>query len=141
MMAVTAEPLRETAQRALIEAHIAEGDWAEGHRSFETNRNLLDRELGVQPDPELASMVYGSGWPSEFAALAASSSIVRHYHSGSVGEHSGLGHHRNKAPSWNGSNGVCSLSAKIERLPPRCTKVPTEPKAVLRRGLWLSEKK
>jgi DNA-binding SARP family transcriptional activator len=53
MMAVIAEPLRETAQRALIEAHIAEGGWTEGRRSFETYRSLLDRELGLQPDPEL----------------------------------------------------------------------------------------
>jgi hypothetical protein len=61
MMAVTGEPLRETAQRALIEAHIAEGDWAKGRRSFEPYRNLLDRELDVQPDLELASIVHGSG--------------------------------------------------------------------------------
>lgn len=57
MIAVTAEPLRETAQRALIEAHIAEGNWVEGRRSFEAYRNLLDRELGIQPAPELASIV------------------------------------------------------------------------------------
>src|ERR1051326_1599498 len=61
MMAVTADPLRETARRASIEVHIVEGDWAEGQRSLETNRNLLDSELCVQPDPELASMVYGAG--------------------------------------------------------------------------------
>jgi DNA-binding SARP family transcriptional activator len=57
MMAVSAEPLRASAQRALIEAHLAEGNWVEGRRSFETYRDLLDRELDTQPDPGLAAMV------------------------------------------------------------------------------------
>jgi DNA-binding SARP family transcriptional activator len=58
MMAVSAEPLRESAQRALIEAHLAEGNWVEGRRTFEAYRDILDRELGTQPDPELAAMVH-----------------------------------------------------------------------------------
>lgn len=57
MMAVSAEPLRESAQRALIEAHMAEGNWVEARRSFEAYRDVLDRELGTEPDPELAAMV------------------------------------------------------------------------------------
>jgi DNA-binding SARP family transcriptional activator len=77
MMAVTAEPLRETAQRVLIEAHMAEGNWVEGRRSFEAYKNLLDRELGIQPDPELASIVRRPVRPSELATMAASNSIVR----------------------------------------------------------------
>ena len=60
MMAVTAEPLRESAQRVLIQAHLAEGNWVEGRRSFETYRDILEHELGVQPEPELAAMVR---WP------------------------------------------------------------------------------
>jgi DNA-binding SARP family transcriptional activator len=58
MMAVSAEPLRESAQRVLIEAHLAEGNWVEGRRSFEAYREVLDRELGTQPDPALAAMVH-----------------------------------------------------------------------------------
>jgi DNA-binding SARP family transcriptional activator len=58
MMAVSAEPLRESAQRALIEAHLAEGNWVEGRRSFEVYRDALDRELGIEPHPELAAMVH-----------------------------------------------------------------------------------
>jgi DNA-binding SARP family transcriptional activator len=57
MMAVTAEPLRESAQRVLIQAHLAEGNWVEGRRSFEAYRDVLHRELGVEPDPDLAAMV------------------------------------------------------------------------------------
>jgi len=63
MVAITAEPLRESAQRVLIEAHLAEGNWIEGRRSFEAYKDLLDRELGIQPDPELASMVVRSARP------------------------------------------------------------------------------
>jgi DNA-binding SARP family transcriptional activator len=59
MMAVRAEPLRESAQRALIEAHLAEGNWFEGRRSYEAYRQLLARELGVRPDPELTAVFSG----------------------------------------------------------------------------------
>jgi DNA-binding SARP family transcriptional activator len=58
IMAVSAEPLRESAQRALIEAHLAEGNWVEARRSFETYQQLLDRELGADPDPDLAALVH-----------------------------------------------------------------------------------
>ena len=57
MIAVSTEPLRESAQRALIEAHLAEGNWVEGLRSFEAYRDLLGRELGTRPGSELAEMV------------------------------------------------------------------------------------
>lgn len=57
IIAVSADPLRESAQRALIQAHLAEGNWVEGRRSFEAYRALLARELGAQPSPELAAMI------------------------------------------------------------------------------------
>jgi DNA-binding SARP family transcriptional activator len=49
MLATSAEPLRETAQRALIKAHIAEGNLTEARRSYRAYRDLLHRELGVAP--------------------------------------------------------------------------------------------
>jgi DNA-binding SARP family transcriptional activator len=61
MVAVSAEPLRESAQRALIEAHLVEGNWVEGRRSFEAYRELLARELGTEPGPELVAMVSRPG--------------------------------------------------------------------------------
>ena len=66
MMAVSAEPLRDSAQRMLIRAHLAEGNWVEARRSFEANRALLDRELGVEPDPELAAVIRSPAhsWPA-----------------------------------------------------------------------------
>jgi DNA-binding SARP family transcriptional activator len=55
--AVAADPLRESAQRALIEAHLAEGNWSEVRRQFEAYRKLLRHELGIDPDPEFAALV------------------------------------------------------------------------------------
>jgi DNA-binding SARP family transcriptional activator len=57
MMAVGAEPLRESAQRALIQAHLAEGNWSEGYRQLSLYRKTLQRELGLEPDPQLAAML------------------------------------------------------------------------------------
>jgi DNA-binding SARP family transcriptional activator len=59
MVAVAAEPLRESAQRALLEAHISEGNWVEGRRAFNAYRSLLRRELGVEPDPALFALLRG----------------------------------------------------------------------------------
>jgi len=56
MMAVSADPLRESAQRVLIEAHIAEGNWVEGRRTYEAYRDLVCRELGAAPAPDLISL-------------------------------------------------------------------------------------
>ena len=53
MLAITAEPLRESAQRALIEAHVAEGNLAEARRGYVLYRDLLRRELGVDPSSDL----------------------------------------------------------------------------------------
>lgn len=71
MMAVTAEPLRESAQRVLIQAHLAEGNWIEARRTFEAYRGILDRELGVQPGPEFAAMVRQPVWPQRAVATVA----------------------------------------------------------------------
>jgi DNA-binding SARP family transcriptional activator len=57
MMAVSAEPLRESAQRMLIEAHLAEGNWVEARRSYQAYHDLLGQEFGTEPAPALAAMV------------------------------------------------------------------------------------
>jgi DNA-binding SARP family transcriptional activator len=54
LLAVGAEPLRESAQRTLIEAHVAEGNVAEANRSFLFYRDLVRRELGVEPSDDLS---------------------------------------------------------------------------------------
>lgn len=53
LRAVELDPLRESAQRALIRAHLALGNVADAWRMYEAYRSVLDRELGVGPSPEL----------------------------------------------------------------------------------------
>jgi DNA-binding SARP family transcriptional activator len=57
LTAIVAEPLRESAQRALLEAHLAESNLIEARRDFLTYRNLVRRELGVEPSVERAALV------------------------------------------------------------------------------------
>ncbi len=53
IVAVSVDPLRESAQRALIEAHLAEGNQSEARRSWQGYRDLLRSELGVSPSGNL----------------------------------------------------------------------------------------
>ncbi|MDI2131698.1 AfsR/SARP family transcriptional regulator [Yinghuangia seranimata] len=54
---VRLEPLRESAHRAVIAVHVAEGNMCEAVRHYEAYRALLGRELGVAPSARLAAMV------------------------------------------------------------------------------------
>jgi DNA-binding SARP family transcriptional activator len=49
--------MRESAQRALIEAHLAEGNVGEARRAFANFRRLSLRELGVPPSRQLAQLL------------------------------------------------------------------------------------
>jgi DNA-binding SARP family transcriptional activator len=80
MMAVGAEPLRESAQRTLIEAHLAEGNRVEARRSFDVYRDLLDRELGADPDPELAAIVRSPGRAAADGPAVAAHTLFRRDH-------------------------------------------------------------
>jgi DNA-binding SARP family transcriptional activator len=55
--AVRAEPLRESANAALIKVHLAEGNQSEAVRQFERYRALLEAELGLEPTPRLCRLV------------------------------------------------------------------------------------
>jgi DNA-binding SARP family transcriptional activator len=57
--AVQADPLRESGQRALIEAHQAAGDWAAARRQYDVFRGMLRREIGIEPSPELTEVATG----------------------------------------------------------------------------------
>jgi DNA-binding SARP family transcriptional activator len=57
IVAVGFYPLRESAQRALISAHLAEGNLRETQRVFAANRQLLEREMGLRPRPVIAAMI------------------------------------------------------------------------------------
>ena len=57
LAAVEADPLRESANRALIGVHLAEGNAAEAFRQFQHYRILLRDELGLQPSEQMRSLV------------------------------------------------------------------------------------
>jgi DNA-binding SARP family transcriptional activator len=53
---IRADPLRESAHRAVVSAHLAEDNVAEAVRHYEAFRRLLEEELGVEPSPRFARM-------------------------------------------------------------------------------------
>lgn len=55
--AVHAEPLRESAHRALITVHLAQGNVGEARRHFSHLTELLRRELGVAPSHLTADLL------------------------------------------------------------------------------------
>lgn len=57
LTAVSIEPLRESAQFLLIQAHMAAGNRAAAVRAYTTFANRLDEELGVQPSDKLADLM------------------------------------------------------------------------------------
>jgi DNA-binding SARP family transcriptional activator len=63
MAAVAAEPLRESARRAVVRVHLAEGNVAEAVREYEAFRELLADELGVLPSPQMETLLRGIRLP------------------------------------------------------------------------------
>jgi DNA-binding SARP family transcriptional activator len=57
LAAVAGEPLRESAHRALIMVHLAEGNHSEALRQYQGYRSLLRQELGVSPSPQLNEVI------------------------------------------------------------------------------------
>lgn len=57
LAAVAIDPLRESAHRLVIEAHLAEGNRAEAIREYDRFSTVLDREFGVAPSPAMGALV------------------------------------------------------------------------------------
>jgi len=57
LAAVASDPLRESAHRVLIAAHLAEKNCGEALRQYETCRELLRRDLGLAPSAMLERLV------------------------------------------------------------------------------------
>lgn len=57
LAATSDDPLRESAQRALIKAHLAEGNTAEAVRQLRRCELLFERELGMRPSRQLTDLV------------------------------------------------------------------------------------
>jgi DNA-binding SARP family transcriptional activator len=55
--AVAIDPLRESARRTLIRAHLAEGNLGEAFRQYEDYRKLLRDELGLDPTPLMQGLI------------------------------------------------------------------------------------
>lgn len=54
---VDADPLRESAQQVLLEAHVAEGNLAEARRVLARYESHAHAELGIRPGPHLYTLV------------------------------------------------------------------------------------
>lgn len=59
LLAVAAEPLRESAQRTLIAVHLAEGNVAAAAKQYDSFRALLRDELDLDPSPQMQALVKG----------------------------------------------------------------------------------
>ncbi len=57
LSAIAWEPLRESARRVLIEAHLHEHNRIEAQRAFADYARLVHTELGVAPSSDLAALV------------------------------------------------------------------------------------
>jgi DNA-binding SARP family transcriptional activator len=57
MWAVSADPMRESANRVLIEAHLAEGNVIEARRIYRRYCDAIRREFGVDPSDQLVSLM------------------------------------------------------------------------------------
>lgn len=57
LAAVAGEPLRESAQRALIRVHLAEGNRGEAIRQYRLYRRLLADQIGIEPSPLMRELV------------------------------------------------------------------------------------
>lgn len=57
LAAVDRDPLRESAHRTLIKAHLAEGNAGEALRRYRHYAELARRELGLEPSPLMTGLV------------------------------------------------------------------------------------
>jgi DNA-binding SARP family transcriptional activator len=55
--AVSADPLRESANRVLMQAHLAEGNVVEARRVYRRYRDTIRREFGIEPSGQLTSLI------------------------------------------------------------------------------------
>jgi len=58
-VAIQAEPLRESAHRTLIRAHLAEGNIIEAMHAYESFRTMLADEIGAAPSWLMSDLVNG----------------------------------------------------------------------------------
>jgi DNA-binding SARP family transcriptional activator len=59
LLSVAGEPLRESAHRALIRVHLADGNACEAIRQYRLCRRLLRDQLGIDPSERIYELVRG----------------------------------------------------------------------------------
>ncbi len=64
LAAVEGDPLRESAHRALIRAHLAEGNEGAALQQYREFRRLLLGDLGLEPSPEMEALATGLTLPA-----------------------------------------------------------------------------
>ena len=57
LSAVAGEPLRESAHRALITAHLLEGNFSEAMRQYRIYSQILQTQLGLEPSEAIRQLV------------------------------------------------------------------------------------
>ncbi len=57
LLSLAGEPLRESAHRALIRLHLAEGNAVEALRQYRLCRRLLHEQLGIEPSRQLRDLI------------------------------------------------------------------------------------
>jgi DNA-binding SARP family transcriptional activator len=58
LAAVALEPLRESAHRAVIRAHLAEGNVSDAIRQYRLFEDILDAKLGLRPSPRMQTLMH-----------------------------------------------------------------------------------
>jgi DNA-binding SARP family transcriptional activator len=81
LAAVSSDLLRESAHRRLAQVHIAEGNFAEALRQYQSYRRLARSELGLPPFPQFRTLIapllnrpLGRAWSSRLARAAGAHS-------------------------------------------------------------------
>jgi DNA-binding SARP family transcriptional activator len=57
LFALAGEPLRESAHRALVRVHLAEGNAADAIRQYRLCRQLLKDQLGIEPSEQMRQLM------------------------------------------------------------------------------------
>ena len=57
LAAVSSDPLRESSHRLVIKAHLAEGNLVEATRHYDSFRQMLRRDVGLRPSPQMESLL------------------------------------------------------------------------------------
>ena len=73
LAAIASDPLRESAHRALISVHLAQGNRAEAVRQYRIYQRLMRDELGLEPSRQMEELI----GPVSSRAAATTSRVVR----------------------------------------------------------------